>query len=108
VILAFVIYHLLHLTTGTVHHNFTPSVYHNVVSGFQRWPVSIAYIAAMIPLGFHLYHGLWSAFQTLGINNPRYSSWRRPTALALSLIIVIGNISIPIAVLTGIVTDVTK
>jgi succinate dehydrogenase cytochrome b subunit len=68
-------------------------------------PVSVAYIAAMIPLGFHLYHGLWSAFQTLGINNPRYNQWRRPLALSVSLIVFIGNISIPLAVLTKIVRE---
>jgi succinate dehydrogenase / fumarate reductase, cytochrome b subunit len=104
VILAFVIYHLMHLTWGNVHHDFVPgSVYHNVVSGFQRWPVSLAYILAMIPLGFHLYHGLWSSFQTLGINNPRYNQWRRPFALSVSLIVFIGNVSVPLAILSGLV-----
>jgi succinate dehydrogenase / fumarate reductase cytochrome b subunit len=106
VILAFVIYHLMHLTFGSAHHDFkTGEVYHNVVSGFRVLPVSLAYIAAMIPLGFHLYHGLWSAFQTLGINNPRYNQWRRPFALSISLIVVIGNISVPLAVLTQMVRE---
>ena len=106
VILLFVIYHLMHLTLGSAHHDFVPgSVYHNVVAGFRVLPVSLAYIAAMIPLGFHLYHGLWSAFQTLGINNPRYNQWRRPFALSISLIVFIGNISIPLAVLTKIVRE---
>lgn len=102
VVLAFVVYHLMHLTWGNVHPRFVPgSVYHNVVSGFQAWPVSAAYMGAMLPLGLHIYHGLWSAFQTLGVNNPRYNRWRRPVAAGLALIIVLGNISIPIAVLTG-------
>lgn len=104
VILAFVIYHLLHLTFGAVHPGFEHGkVYHNVVAGFSSWPVSLAYIVAMIVLGLHIYHGLWSAFQTLGISNPKYNRWRRPTALALALIIVIGNVSIPLAVLSGVV-----
>jgi len=106
VILLFVIYHLLHLTFGAVHSSFEEGkVFHNVVTGFQVPIVSIAYIAAMIVLGLHIYHGLWSSFQTLGINNPKYNAWRRPTALAVSLIIVLGNISIPLAVLAGVVHE---
>lgn len=104
IILAFVVYHLLHLTFGTVHPDFVPGdAYHNFVTGFSSWPVSLAYIAAMIPLGLHLYHGLWSSLQTLGANNPRYNRFRRPIALALALIVTLGNISFPIAVLTGII-----
>jgi succinate dehydrogenase / fumarate reductase cytochrome b subunit len=57
----------------------------------------------MIPLGLHLYHGLWSAFQTLGANNPRYNRYRRPLAMTVALAIVLGNISFPLAVLAGIV-----
>jgi succinate dehydrogenase / fumarate reductase cytochrome b subunit len=101
-ILLFIIYHLLHFTFGTVHPNFIPGdAYHNFVSGFQQWPASVAYIAAMIPLGFHLYHGIWSAFQTLGANNPRYNAYRRPFAAVVALIVVLANISFPVAVLTG-------
>ena len=104
IVLAFVVYHLLHLTFGTVHPDFRPGdAYHNFVFGFRSWPVSLAYIAAMVPLGLHLYHGLWSALQTLGANNPRYNRFRRPTALAVALIVSLGNISFPIAVLTGII-----
>jgi succinate dehydrogenase / fumarate reductase, cytochrome b subunit len=104
IILAFVIYHLLHLTFGTVHPDFVPhNAYHNFIIGFQSWPVSLFYIVAMIPLGLHMYHGLWSALQTVGANNPRYNGWRRPTAAAVALVVVIGNISFPIAVLTGVI-----
>lgn len=103
VILAFVIYHILHLTLGVVHGPLNKDVYENVVSGFKNPIVSLAYIAANVVLGFHLYHGLWSAFQTLGINNPKYNKWRRPTALGVALAIVIGNVSIPVSVMTGIV-----
>lgn len=108
VIFAFVVFHLLDLTWGSTHPGFVKgSVYHNVVSGFQRWPVSAAYILAMIPLALHMYHGLWSGFQTLGANNPGYSTWRRPLALAIALAIFVGNVSIPIAVLTGVLEDVS-
>src|SRR5229473_6068012 len=74
IILAFLVYHLLHLTFGTVHPDFQElHPYENVVAGFQVPVVSIAYIVAMLMLGFHLYHGLWSMFQTVGINHPRYT-----------------------------------
>ncbi|HEX6309130.1 MAG TPA: succinate dehydrogenase cytochrome b subunit [Longimicrobiales bacterium] len=104
IILLFVIYHLMHFTWGNAHPDFIPGdVYHNFVVGFRMWPVALVYIAAMIPLGLHLYHGIWSMFQTLGANNPRFNRWRRPLAGAIATIIVLGNISFPIAVLTGII-----
>jgi len=103
-ILAFLIFHLLHLTIGTVHPDFVPGdAYHNFVAGFQVVPVSLAYIVAMVPLGFHLYHGIWSALQTLGAADVRYRDWRRPLALVITLIVVLGNMSFPVAVLAGIV-----
>lgn len=103
-ILAFVVFHLLHLTFGTIHPDFVPGdAYNNFVVGFRSVPVSIAYMATMVPLGFHIYHGTWSAFQTMGANNPRYNAWRRPLALAIALVVSIGNALFPVAVLTGIV-----
>lgn len=103
-ILAFVIFHLMHLTFGNAHPQFVKgNAYHNFVTGFQSVPVSIAYMAAMIPLGFHMYHGLWSTFQTLGFNNPAYNGLRRPLALLIAGAVVAGNLSFPIAVLAGIV-----
>jgi succinate dehydrogenase / fumarate reductase, cytochrome b subunit len=105
IILAFVVYHLLHLTLGTVHPDFIHGdAYHNFVAGFRSIPVSAAYIAAMIPLGFHLYHGFWSMLQTLGANNPSYNRFRRPVAAGLAVIVVLGNISFPVAVLAGIIS----
>ncbi len=104
IILLFVIYHLLHLTWGTVHPAFVPGdVYHNVVTGFQVWWVSLFYIAAQIALGFHLHHGLWSMFQSLGWNHPRFNLWRNGFAHAFAWLITVGNISFPVAVLSGLV-----
>ena len=104
-LLAYVVYHLLHLTFGTVHPNFVPGdAYNNFVVGFQDPLVSIAYIVAMIPLGLHMYHGFWSMLQTLGANNQKYNRFRRPIALTLALAVVLLNISFPVAVLLGIVT----
>jgi succinate dehydrogenase / fumarate reductase cytochrome b subunit len=102
IILAFVIYHLMHFTFGNAHPDFvTGDAYHNLVAGFRVWPVSAAYVIAMIPLGLHLYHGVWSAFQTLGANNPRYNRWRRPLAATIALAVVLVNVSFPVAVLLG-------
>ncbi len=100
----YVIYHLFHLTWGSAHHNFdSTNPYQNVVDGFKVWWVSLIYMIAIIVLGLHLYHGLWSAMQTMGFNNPKYNAWRRPTASIIALVIAIGYISIPVSVLFGIV-----
>jgi succinate dehydrogenase / fumarate reductase cytochrome b subunit len=104
IILLFIIYHLLHFTTGTVHPSFQGgAVYHNVVTGFSVWWVSLFYIVAQVALGFHLYHGVWSLFQSLGWNHPRFNLWRNGLAHAFSWIVTLGNVSFPIAVLTGLV-----
>ena len=104
IIVLFVVYHLLHLTAGVVHPDFQEgNVYHNVVTGFQVWWVALFYIVAQVALGFHLYHGLWSLFQSLGWNHPRFNHWRRAFAHAFAWIITLGNISFPVAVLTGLV-----
>lgn len=100
----FIVYHLLHFTTGTVHPDFLPGkVHHNFVIGFQVWYVSLFYVLAMCALGLHLYHGVWSMFQTLGLNHPRYNPLRRALASALAGVVVAGNISFPIAVLIGVI-----
>ena len=57
----------------------------------------------MVALGFHMYHGLWSLFQTMGANHPKYNHWRRGLAVAVTLVVVSGNISMPVAVLAGII-----
>jgi succinate dehydrogenase / fumarate reductase cytochrome b subunit len=104
IILFFVIYHLLHLTTGQAHTDFVPGdVYHNVVAGFSVWWVSAIYIVANLALGLHLYHGLWSMFQSLGLNHPAWNPWRRYFAVAFAVVITVGNVSFPVAVLTGLV-----
>jgi succinate dehydrogenase / fumarate reductase cytochrome b subunit len=111
VILAlFIFYHLAHFTFGApwAHHDFVPGdVYHNVVAGFSVWWVSAIYIVAQITLGFHLYHGLWSLFQSLGWWKSSSGSdggdGRRTFALVFALVITVGNISFPWSVLTGLV-----
>jgi succinate dehydrogenase / fumarate reductase cytochrome b subunit len=105
IILLFIIYHLLHLTFGA---HVAPvqfiegDVYHNVVAGFQVWWIAAIYIIANLALGLHLYHGLWAMFNSLGLNHQRFNAWRRYFATAFALIITLGNISMPVAALTGI------
>ena len=66
-------------------------------------PIVIVYALTMLPLGLHLYHGFFSMLHTFGATSPKFNRWRRPIALALALVIVLGNISFPVAVLAGIV-----
>ena len=100
----FVVFHILNLTTGTVHPGFVEGdVYHNFIAAFQNVPTSIVYMIAMIALGLHLRHGLWSMFQTLGVSHPRYIAMAKTAALLFAVIIVAGNLSFPIAVLAGII-----
>ncbi|NUQ00439.1 MAG: hypothetical protein HUU35_11360, partial [Armatimonadetes bacterium] len=77
--------------------------YHNVITGFRSPPVVIAYLVALLALGAHLYHGLWSSCQTLGLNHPKYNHLRRPIALAVAALMVLGYASIPVAVMLGLV-----
>jgi succinate dehydrogenase / fumarate reductase, cytochrome b subunit len=101
-LLAFIIFHLLHFTTGDVHPDFIPGdVYHNVITGFQVVPVAILYILATLVLGLHLFHGAWSMLQTLGLNHPHYNRLRNAVCVGLAGLVVIGNLSFPVAVLTG-------
>jgi len=105
---AFIVFHVLHLTVGAVlplqdvnGSPTTPDVYHNVIAGFQNPWVSGFYILAMILLCMHLYHGLWSMFQSMGIDHPRYTPLLKKGAAIVAILIAIGNCSIPIAVMAG-------
>lgn len=103
-IAAFVTFHILHLTTGHAHGSFVKGdVYANVVSGFKVWWISAAYIATMLALGLHLFHGFWSFLQTLGANHPRYNEWRKIGAAVFAATITCANVSYPTAVLLGLV-----
>ena len=98
----FVIYHLMHFTFGNMHPtkaNFNPAtVYNNVVIGFQSAPVALVYIIAMIALGLHLSHGIWSMLQTVGVNRPHLEPALRRIAIFVSAAIMSGFIVIPLAV----------
>jgi succinate dehydrogenase / fumarate reductase, cytochrome b subunit len=102
IVLAFLIYHLLHLTFGTVHPYFRHlRAYENLVIGFSNPIVAVAYILSILLLGMHLYHGLWSMFQTLGAAHPTYTPKLKAFAKIFTVIIVLGFISVPIAILAG-------
>jgi succinate dehydrogenase / fumarate reductase, cytochrome b subunit len=106
ILLGFILFHLAHLTFGATPGNYTHSetdVYSNVVRGFSIPWVTGLYIVSMLALGNHLFHGTWSMFQSLGINHPSYNKRLMRTALGITLFVTIGNISIPLAVLLGIV-----
>lgn len=104
IIFFYIIYHLLDMTFGTVHPEFQPGkVFHNVVIGFQNPVVAGFYIVANILLAFHLYHGVWSMFQTLGVSHPRYTPILKKASAAFAVSIGAGFCSVPMAVLLGLV-----
>jgi len=109
IVAAFVIFHVLHLTAGKVVQlrelgPNMPDVRYNVINGFSNYTISGFYIFAMILLCMHLYHGMWSMFQSLGISHPRYTPLIKRAAALLAILVAVGNCSIPIAVMTGLLT----
>lgn len=105
-LLIFVVFHILHFTTGHVTPGFVfeaGAVQHNVTGGLGVAWVAAFYVVAMIFLGLHLYHGVWSMLQTLGANHPRYNTLIHRLALLVAILVAVGNISFPVAVLTGMV-----
>jgi succinate dehydrogenase / fumarate reductase cytochrome b subunit len=107
---AFIIYHLLHFTFGTLLPgglarlpNGDVDVYRNLITGFSQPLVTLFYVIAVSLLGVHLYHGLSSMFQSLGVSHPSYTPRFKQFAAAASILISAGNISIPLSVLAGIV-----
>jgi len=107
VILAlFIVYHVLHFTTGTLYLEAPFSrtdVYGNVVNAFRNPIVSLIYIVAMIALGFHIHHGVWSMAQTLGWRNSVNNHLWRGFATVMAIVIAGGFLSVPLAVLVGLV-----
>lgn len=103
-LLIFVIFHILHFTTGTIHPSFDPhDVQQNVVTSFANPITAGLYLLAMLALGMHLYHGVWSVFQTMGINNPTVTGVRRKIAGGLAIVLYGGFSLIPLAIMLGLV-----
>src|SRR5262249_40484200 len=88
ILAAFIVYHILHMTTGAVHPHFVEGrVYQNLVTGLRVVPVAIFYLVAMGCLAFHLWHGTWSMLQTLGLSHPRYLKARKVFAVVFTLVV---------------------
>lgn len=107
-LLLYILFHLAHFTAPGLDlgGDFDPAnVYGNLVRGFRVWWVSAIYIFANILLGLHLFHGSWSAFQSLGANHPKYNPLRRKAAVGLALFVAVGNVSLPVAVMSRLVGD---
>lgn len=113
-VFAFLTFHLLHFTIGSIQpgtfktaiplHEGLPDVYSMVVYGFQNTVVSVSYIVLVLLLGFHLNHAIPSMFQTLGFNHPRYNGFVSGLGPVLSIIVTLGYLAIPLAVMAGLVT----
>jgi succinate dehydrogenase / fumarate reductase cytochrome b subunit len=105
-LLIFIPLHILHFTTGTIQPagSFSDTdVFANVVSSFQIWWVTLAYVVVMVALGLHLYHGAWSSVRSLGLSQPSRDPLHRTVALAVAAIVWAGFTAIPIAVYAGII-----
>jgi succinate dehydrogenase / fumarate reductase, cytochrome b subunit len=100
IVFFFVIFHLLDLTWGTANPDFVHGdVYRNLIASFERTPVALVYVIANMALGVHLYHGAWSLFQSMGW----FGTWRRPFSIGFAGLIVMGNVSFPLAVMFGVI-----
>jgi succinate dehydrogenase / fumarate reductase cytochrome b subunit len=101
----FIVWHILDLTTLTVNPRAQEGhPYENLVASFDRWPVTLLYIVAMLALGLHIRHGFWSAAQTLGANRPGRDRVLKGVANLLALVLTLGFIAVPVAVMTGVVS----
>ena len=102
-LLAFIIFHILQFTTLTI--DLTPlesgALYSNLYNAFQEWYIVLIYLVALVFLGMHLRHALWSLCQTLGLDNPERNHGIRMGANALTLVIVVGFALVPVLFFTG-------
>ncbi|MDQ0792446.1 succinate dehydrogenase [Streptomyces sp. B1I3] len=102
----FIAWHILDLTTGTVHPGGFQSghPYQNVLDTFSTWYGNVVYIVAVLALGLHVRHGLWSAAQTLGVGNAARNRVLKTLATVLAVALTAGFVSVPVAVMTGVVS----
>lgn len=106
IIFLFLVWHLLDLTAGVVNpHGVAGEVHANVVADFapSRWYITLVYALAVIAVGFHVRHGLWSALQTIGRSSAPTQAALKGVALVVAILLTVGFLSVPFAVLTGLV-----
>ena len=118
IVLAFVVFHLLHFTLGQVQSNLyhTPDpldptrhdVYRMIILGFRDPAIALSYVVAQILLALHISHGASSLFQTLGCTSPRLEPVKKAAGPLLALVIAVGNCSIPLTILLGLVGGEVK
>jgi succinate dehydrogenase / fumarate reductase, cytochrome b subunit len=98
IIALFVVYHVLDLTAGVANpHGVRGEVYRNVTADFQLWYVVLAYTLAVLALGFHVRHGIWSALRSLGVPGVAHG-----VALGYAIVLTAGYLAVPFAVLLGV------
>jgi succinate dehydrogenase / fumarate reductase cytochrome b subunit len=103
-VLGFLAYHLLDLTFGVANPDFRPGqILHNVVVSFGRSSAVVLYVAAVVGLGFHLWHGLFASFSSLGLSTRAFSPGLRKLAAGFGTIIAVGFSAVPLAVLFGLI-----
>ncbi len=107
IILLYLFYHLADLTWGWwLGDDFVRGdPYHNLSESLASLPVAIIYVVANVALAVHLFHGTWSMFQSLGLNNPRWNSLRRGAAAGVAGLILVGNLSFPILAQAGVIDE---
>ncbi len=107
IVLLYLLFHLADLTWGwwLGDEYVLGDPYHNIVASLSSLPVAIIYVVANVALAIHIFHGTWSLFQSLGINNPKYNQLRRSLAKGVAGIILVGNLSFPVLVTAGLVDD---
>jgi len=102
----FIVGHLAHFTwdwfgEAPAGMDGRPDVYLMVVEGFHDPLVAGAYIAAMLVIGFHLWHAVWSALQTLGLNGPTWTPFAKRLGFVLGAVLALGFTLVPLVVLLG-------
>jgi len=104
IVFLYLLFHLADLTWGFANPDFVRGdPYNNVIASMERLPVALIYVIANVALCIHIAHGTWSLFQSLGWNNPRYNGARVWLARGLAAVILVGNLTFPVAVQLGLV-----
>jgi succinate dehydrogenase cytochrome b subunit len=113
IVLLFIVWHILDLTTRTVNPvGDRDKAYDALVQGFApgRWPVTVFYVVAIVMIGFHLRHGIWSALQTLGLTSgatvaagARRERVAPTAALGIAVVLSAGFLLVPLSITFGLV-----